>query len=196
MADRALRSPLSIVVLGLLAESAQHPYGMRVLIRERGHERITGRGGASLYDAVRRLERAGLVEAEQTERAGRRPERTIYRITASGGHELAAWVREALADPEPAGQFAAALSFMYVLEPDEAIAHLQDRADMLGELIERADTGIAEAIDGGVPPIFLSEERYAQSQRRAEREWVCDFITQVRRGDLRWPQPRSAQEQS
>ena len=68
---------------------------MRVLMRERGHERITGRGGASLYDAVRRLERARLLEAEQTEREGRRPERTVYRITATGGRELAAWVRAA-----------------------------------------------------------------------------------------------------
>jgi DNA-binding PadR family transcriptional regulator len=196
VAPRALQSPLSIVVLGLLAEQPQHPYAMRVLIRERGHERIAGRGGASLYDTVRRLERAGLVEAEQTEREGRRPERTVYRITASGGRELAAWVREALADPERTGQFPAALSFMYVLGADEAIAHLQARADTLGELVERADAAIAAALGAGVPSIFLSEERHAQSQRRAERQWIDDFITQVHHGDLRWPQPRSTQEQS
>jgi hypothetical protein len=105
-------------------------------------------------------------------------------------------VRAALADPERAGQFAAALSFMYVLEPDEVIARLQARADTLGELVDCADTAIAQAINGGVSPIFLSEEGHAQSQRRAEREWIHDFIKQVRRGDLRWPQPRSTQEQS
>ena len=52
MPPRTLRSPLSIVILGLLAEQPLHPYAMRVLMRERGHDRIVKKGAASLYDTV------------------------------------------------------------------------------------------------------------------------------------------------
>jgi DNA-binding PadR family transcriptional regulator len=191
---RALRSPLSLVVLGLLAEQSLHPYAMRGLMRERGHDRIVKRGAASLYDAVARLASAGLIEAQETSRAGRRPERTVYRITPQGLGSLQSWVRDALADAGRPEQFTAALSFMYVVPQREAIALLEQRVSALSALITTAEAAILAAADAGVPVIFLSEESYSQALRHAERDWLEQFIQQLRSGQLRWPESRHTEE--
>jgi len=190
MPQRRLDSPLSIVILGLLAERPLHPYGMRALMRERGHDRITGHGSATLYDAVNRLASAGLVEAQESRQEGRRPERTVYRLTTTGSESLQDWLRQALRDPTGTGQFTAALSFMYVLPRREVIDLLTVRATGVQELIRAADTALAEAIAAGVPPVFLSEGRYSCALVTAERDWLATFIAQLSSGELRWPRPR------
>lgn len=194
MSTRALRSPISIVVLGLLAEQPLHPYGIRALMRERGHNRLLKGGSASLYDAATRLANAGLIEVQETTRAGRHPQRTTYRITPAGVSSLQSWVRDTLADPEHSDQFTATLSFMYVLPPTEVITLLQRRADALGVAVEDTDAAIAAAIEAGVTEIFLSEERYNQALRRAQREWLTEFTDQLRGGELGWPEPRPTEE--
>jgi DNA-binding PadR family transcriptional regulator len=196
MADRPLRSPLSPVILGLLAEQPLHPYGMQVLIRKRGHDRILGRGRASLYDTAGRLVDAGLIEVHATEKHGRRPERTVYRITAAGVDSLQAWIRQTLVDPEQAGQFTAALSFMYVLSQDEVLELLAARLAAVEVLTQAGRTDLEEALAAGVPAIFLSEGRYTLAIRDAERVWLETFITQLRDRQLSWPTPRPRTEGS
>ena len=68
----------------------------------------------------RAIDRAGLIEPIATTREGRRPERTVYRLTGAGGDELVAWLRELLAKPvhEPS-QFFAAVSLLLYLPPDD-----------------------------------------------------------------------------
>jgi DNA-binding PadR family transcriptional regulator len=187
MGMRKLKSTLSLVVLGLLAEQPLHPYAMRTLMRERAHERTVRSGGASLYDAVARLERAGLIEAQSSSREGRRPERTTYRITPAGQRELQAWVRTGLAQPDSPATFQTAIAFMYALPQNDAIELLDQRAAALDVLIEEADAGIGDAAQR-VPAIFLSEEHYAQHMRTAERDWVNQFTRQLRSGQLTWPE--------
>lgn len=187
MASRALRNPLSLVVLGLLAEQPLHPYGMRVLMRERGHDRIVKARPASLYDAVERLATAGLIEVEGAARDGRRPERTVYRITDAGRTALRDRVREGLAALDSSERFVAALSFMYALPKRDVLALLQQRTSALGDLNETIERALAAAAESGVPPIFLSEERYGQALRQAERQWLTDFTNELDSGALQWP---------
>lgn len=188
MASRALSSPLSVVVLGLLAEHQQlHPYAMRKLIAERGHEQTIGRRGGSLYDAVRRLEQNGLIDAVGSEREGRRPERTSYAITLEGTAALREWVRDGLRDPDRPDSFRAAMSFMFALGREETITRLQERHDRLEQTIAHAETELAKAAQAGVEEIFLSEERYAQHVREAERDWLAGFTEKLRDGALHWP---------
>lgn len=190
MAPRALRNPLSLVVLGLLAEQPLHPYGIRVLMRERGHDRIVKARPASLYDAVTRLTEAGLAAVQESTREGRRPERTVYRITEPGKEALGDWLREGLTDFESSERFVAALSFMYALPKAEVIALLRQRIDRLGALIEAVDEGLHDALETGISEIFLSEERYAQALRQADRDWLAEFVQRLQDGTLQWPRPR------
>lgn len=59
----------------------------------------------SLYGALHRMEAEGIVEAVRTEQEGKRPARTVYRITEEGRGELAAHrdeaLREARLRPDP-----------------------------------------------------------------------------------------------
>src|ERR671935_409945 len=75
------KTPLALAVLNLLNERPMHPYEMRSLMRERGHERAFRLKEASLYDTVERLAGRGFIEPVEVNREGRRPERTIYAIT-------------------------------------------------------------------------------------------------------------------
>jgi DNA-binding PadR family transcriptional regulator len=193
MPARKLRSPLALVVLGLLAEEPLHPYAMRQRISERAHDRLPGVRPASLYDVVQRLAGAGLVHASGPSREGNRPERVTYTITAAGGEALTGWVAQSLRDPQDGGEFPAALSFMYALGRERVIEILRSRAHTLSGSIVADEAALADAEASGVPPIFLSEHRYQLALRRAERDWVAAFTESLRTGALRWPTPREGE---
>jgi DNA-binding PadR family transcriptional regulator len=186
---RKIRSPLSLVVLGLLAEEPLHPYAMRTRISERAHDRLPGVRPASLYDVVQRLEDAGLVRPGEPGREGHRPERVRYVITDAGRQALADWVAESLADLSRGDEFPAALSFMYPLGRDRVVDLLQARATALAVSLDADETALAHAEAGGTPPVFLAEHRYRLALRRAEHTWLGNFTQALRTGELRWPSP-------
>ena len=189
MPPRKLRSPLSLVILGLLAEEPLHPYAMRQRISERAHDRLPGVHPASLYDAVQRLADAGLVSPSDPGREGRRPERVEYSITEAGLAALTGWVTESLADPSRGEEFPAALSFMYSLGRDRVVQILRERAAALAASIDGDHGKLAEAEAGGIPPVFLAEHHYQLALRRAEHAWLVTFTDAVETGALAWPAP-------
>lgn len=187
MSSRRLRSPLAVTVLGMLAEEPLHPYAMRRRVAERAYERLPGVRATSVYDVVRRLEQAGLVHADETGRAGNRPERTRYTITAAGLETLTGWVAEALADDADPDGLAVALSFMYALGRDRVTGLLRARLDRLTRALDADRATLAGAEKGGAAPIFLSEHRYELARRQAERDWIAGFLADLRDGRLDWP---------
>ena len=89
---------LELAILGLLAETPVHGYELRKQLRVRlGGFRVFSHG--SVYPALRRLTRAGLIaeEAEQTTPEGSawsRRARRVYRITAEGKDRLSDMLAE------------------------------------------------------------------------------------------------------
>ena len=189
MPPRKLRSPLSLVILGLLAEEPLHPYAMRQRISERAHDRLPGVRPASLYDAVQRLADAGLISPSDPGREGRRPERVEYSITEAGHAALAGWVAESLADPSRGEEFPAALSFMYSLGRDRVVAILRLRTAALAASIDADQGELAAAEADGISPVFLSEHHYQLALRRAEHDWLVTFTGALETGALAWPAP-------
>ncbi|MEV6102834.1 PadR family transcriptional regulator [Nocardia sp. NPDC051981] len=186
MPPRPLFSPAALAVLGLLAESARHPYEMRTLLRERGLDRTLELKHATLYDLLPRLAAAGLVEQDDPARAGNRPERMVYRITPDGVAALRKWLRELLSDPvHGAAAFAVALAFMFALPRSEVAELVSLRAERISSTIGEVDAGLAAAL--GVEPVFLTDHTYAQALRRAERDWLLAFAADLRQGTLSWP---------
>jgi DNA-binding PadR family transcriptional regulator len=189
VSPKKIRSPLSLVVLGLLAEEPLHPYAIRTRISERAHDRLPGVRPASLYDVVQRLEEAGLLTPGEPGREGHRPERVQYTITEAGREALAGWVAGSLADLSRGDEFPAALSFMYALGRDRVVEILRARAAALAASLDADETALARAEAGGTPPVFLSEHRYQLALRRAEHAWLGTFTQALRTGELRWPGP-------
>ena len=83
----------------------------------------------SLYTVIELLVKRGFITAKETSREGKRPERTVFALTRSGYDELRAWMQDLLRDPvNDYPQFAAGLSLLPVLPPEEAVALLRQRA--------------------------------------------------------------------
>jgi DNA-binding PadR family transcriptional regulator len=187
--QRPPKTTLALAVLELLGEEPMHPYEMKQKMHERVYERAIPVKAASIYDTVERLAAAGLIEPVETSREGRRPERTIYRLTQVGADELNAWLRQLLEEPSREyPRFAAALMFMGALgRKEHAIDVLERRAAAFDMQIAATDA-MVQAVPADLPRLFLIEEEYAQSMRRAELEWLRRIIGELKDGTLEWPQ--------
>jgi DNA-binding PadR family transcriptional regulator len=183
---RKVSNPLALAVMALLFERSMHPYEMVALMRERGkHESVRLRY-SSLYSVVGALEREGLIVPRETVREGRRPERTVYGITEAGGEEFLTWLRELLREPvKEYTQFAAGLSYLPALPPEEAAELLEERVRILqkevGEMRSRLES-VAEEM--GLPRLFLVENEHELVLREAELEWVRSLVREIRSGTI------------
>ncbi|GAA4541353.1 PadR family transcriptional regulator [Amycolatopsis samaneae] len=187
IARRARRTPLNLVVLSLLNERPRHPYEMQTLIRDRRVDDVVRLRGGSLYDTIPRLVELGLITATGTERAGARPERTVYAITDAGREELLSQLREYLGTrAEEFPVFAAGLAHWGHLAPAETRELLRGRADALAGLIERTDADLASAAAAGIPRPVLLETEYTQAMRRAELGWLRETVQDFESGELGW----------
>ena len=114
-------NPLALAVLALLYERPMHPYEMGVILKQRHKEESIKLRYGSLYTVIAFLLQRGLIAARETEREGRRPERTVYEITPAGAAELHDWMAHLIGQPiKEYPQFEAALCLLPVLPPDEA----------------------------------------------------------------------------
>src|SRR5438309_10190202 len=91
--------PLALSILGLLDERPMHPYELASTMRERHQDEFIRLNFGSLYHTVDVLERNGWIVPTEREKEGRRPERTIYRLTDSGREILVRVVSDIIAHP-------------------------------------------------------------------------------------------------
>jgi DNA-binding PadR family transcriptional regulator len=178
-------NPLSLAVFALLFERPMHPYEISQTLRERHkHDSIKLNYGA-LYAVVDALAERGYIEAGETQRSGKRPERTVYSITAGGRAELRDWMRELVRAPvKEFTHFEAGLALAPVLPPDELIKLLRERLERLNREIEESRSTHAEALKLGVDPLFLVEDEYREALRSAERAWVKDYVRRLEAGEF------------
>jgi DNA-binding PadR family transcriptional regulator len=182
------RSPLGLIVLATLLEGPMHAYRMQKLIEQRGKDRVVNvRARASLYQAIDRLVRLGLVEVRETVREAGRPDRTIYAITDAGRETAAEWLREMLATTSGEyPEFVAAVSVMMMLPPEDTRAQLELRAERLEADIADAEAELVAEPD--LPRLFLLEEEYRRAVLATELAWVRGVIADLRAGRLTWSQ--------
>ena len=175
-----------ISVLAMLREAPMHPYQMQRLLRLRHKDEILVLKRGSLYHAIGRLMRAGLIDVETTSREGKRPERTTYRITPAGVDAFLNTLREIVATPhrESSG-FMAAISFLVHLDPKEAARRLKLRTEKLEREIAQRAEGLAAA-SMHVLRINLIESEYLLAMLRAELAWVLALEEEIRKGKLTW----------
>jgi DNA-binding PadR family transcriptional regulator len=184
LAERSRPSnPLALAVLALLFERPMHPYEMGAILRQRHKEESIKLRYGSLYTVIDLLLRRGFISARETERDGKRPERTVYEITTSGRDELHAWMTDLVAEPvKEYPQFEAALCLLPVLPPDQALVLLRQRLARL-----HAKVGEVEALHSApqlanFPPLFLIETEYRLALLKAEQHFVADVIKRIENG--------------
>jgi DNA-binding PadR family transcriptional regulator len=187
------RSPLALAILTLLYEAPMHPYWMQVLIKERDKDRVINiQRRTGIYQTIKQLQRTGLIQVRETSREEKRPERTIYELTTKGRQTMLDWMREALAVPvEEFSDFPAAVSFLPVLSPDDALCQLEKRTmaldarlAQLAPLPSRREE-VANQLSN-IPRLFLLEQEILRVTLEAELKWVRSLIKDLRTGKLTW----------
>lgn len=182
------RSVLAVAVLSMLAEEPMHAYRMQQLIKERHKDDVVNVSQRnSIYQTVQRLVRDGLAEVAATERADNRPERTMYRITATGQATLDEWLRTMLSTPASEyTEFPAALAFLPNLAPSDAAAALTARITRLETRAAALDAEIAQ-VRSFLPRLFSIESEYQKQVTAAELAYVRGIAEDLRNGEITWP---------
>ncbi|MFD2765521.1 PadR family transcriptional regulator [Micromonospora eburnea] len=181
---RRVGNLLALAVLSALVQRPMHPYEMAAVLREHGKDQDMPIKWGSLYTVVANLTRHGLLAAVESGRQGRRPERTVYRITDAGREELADWTRELVAVPEREHpRFKAGLSVLGILPPDEVTELLRQRLDRLEAQLAEQRAALARTARE-VPRIFLIEVEYDLAVQAAEADWVRGLLDELTTGSL------------
>jgi DNA-binding PadR family transcriptional regulator len=185
MSQRKLSNPLALAVLACLAEHPMHPYEIATTLRTRKKDESIKLNYGSLYTVVESLLRHSLIVPQETEREGRRPERTVYRITTTGHQELTEWVAALLRTPvNDFTQFEAGLSFMPALPPEEAVEVLRQRCINLELEIASMRSVIQLMAAHHLPRLFSVEEEYRLALREAELAWTRKLAGEIADGAL------------
>ena len=178
------RSTLAMVLLALLMEAPMHPYRMQQMIKERGQDQLVNVAQRnSVYQALDRLVRDGLVRPAGTARDGGRPERTVYEVTGEGAAAMRGWLIDML--PTPAREFPefpAALAFVAILAPAEVRDMLVQRIAVLEDKL----AAIIGQAPPGLPRLFLIEDEYRAAMLTAELTWLTGIVADLDEGRLTW----------
>lgn len=181
---RKVNNLLALNLLTVLRQRPMHPYEMATTMRDWGKDQSTKINWGSLYTVVGNLEKHGFIEATETTREGKRPERTVYRLTEAGEVELQDWMRELVGQPEREfRQFETALSLLGVLGPDEAIDLLRKRAMRLDAQAAAGEAMVREVAQS-IPRLFLVEGEFAAAMLRAESAWIKGLLAEIASGEF------------
>lgn len=182
---RKIQNPLALAVLACLTEHPMHPYEIATTLRERGKDQSIKLNYGALYTVVEALKRHGLVNAYESEREGRRPERTVYRLTRAGRIELIDWLSEIISRPaKEYTQFEAGLSLIPILPPEDAVVLLEQRCAHLETEIEQQRFFLQHSMQRGISRLNLIESEYQLALNEAQLVWTRNFAEAIRSGTL------------
>ncbi|SDY71343.1 Transcriptional regulator PadR-like family protein [Amycolatopsis xylanica] len=181
-------TPLAMAILELLHERPMHPYEMTQIMRYRRVDyRVKLRPG-SLYHTVERLDGQGLIEVVDTQRQGRRPERTVYGMTEHGRDVFTAQVHQMVATPaDEYPEFPVALSALGELTPEEAVEQLKMRVMNLRARLAADQVVIEQVTADNLPPMYWIDYAYSHHQRKSELDFTQQLIEDLESGRMPWP---------
>lgn len=139
---------------------------------------------STLYKTIKRLQSAGLIAVRHTERDQQYPERTVYEPTELGRRSVLTRLGELVSTPRNEyPSFPAALSFLMLLGPPDALAALRQRVETLRETLRAIDAELEQhAIN--LPRVSQVETEYQRAMTAAELDWVERIIDDLNHGAL------------
>jgi DNA-binding PadR family transcriptional regulator len=180
-------SPLALSILELLNERPMHPYELAATMRSRHHDEFIRLNFGSLYHTVDALERDGWIMPAEREKEGRRPERTIYKLTDAGRNVLLQVVSEIVAQPRREyPHFAAGLMCMHHLDAETAAPLLEQRAQALHAVVTKLSHILDELLASGHSRLTVIELEHKIAMHEAERNWVRKIAKEITDGKLEW----------
>jgi DNA-binding PadR family transcriptional regulator len=177
--------PLALTLLALLSEQPRHAYALQRLVRER-HKDFALPHTRGLYRTVDRLAQAQLIEPAEVQREGKRPERTMYRLTEEGAAAFRGALLSMLTTPvDEHPSFSVAIGLLAYLPAQEALNALDVRRIALQAAIAQLEVQV-QGLGGILPRLLLLEVEYVLVLRQAELVWVRSLLEDLRTGQLSW----------
>ncbi|GAB3168413.1 PadR family transcriptional regulator [Myceligenerans halotolerans] len=177
-----------MVVLALLAEEPMHVYRIRRLIQIRRKDDVVNvERSNSIYQAIERLRRDGLVAVHAREESAGAPARTVYAITDAGLTALGSWMAAALSTPaREFPEFRAVLAVVGITRPAVVRDALRLRAIALEDVLAVAEQERRGAHAAGLARVLLLENEHLTVTTRAELDWVRGVLADLESGKLDW----------
>ncbi|NEA24967.1 PadR family transcriptional regulator [Actinomadura bangladeshensis] len=180
-------TPLALTVLRMLCDRPMHPYEMQQRIRDHAYDQAVKITHGSLYHSVERLAASGLIEPLETSREGRRPERTIYAVTAAGRDAAQMRLAELLRHPaEEFPLFGTGLAFVNLLSEDEVARLLRGRTVALEAALAGHRTAHDSLRKQGLDRYKLLDQEWLIARLRGELEYVREVVDDLESGRLTW----------
>ncbi len=175
---------LELAILGLLAEAPVHGYELRKQLRLRlGGFRVFSYG--SVYPALRRLTRAGLIVEEdapdEPDAAWSRRARRVHRITAEGKERLAELLSETGPQAWDDDGFGVHLAFFSRTPADVRMRILEGRRRRVEERREGLREVLSRASDR-LDAYTLELQRHGLEACEREVRWLEELIANERSG--------------
>jgi DNA-binding PadR family transcriptional regulator len=188
MASRVTLTPIALAVMELLHEGPRHPYDLSQTMQERETWRLLKVTVGSLYHAIDRLAGDGLIQAVETTREGRRPERTTYCLTQAGRDAYTIRVRDIIAHPATEYPlYALAIALLHTLDRADALSQLRKRAIAL-EAAAAADRVYSRRLtEQAVPELYWVDVDLKLRLREAELTWTRELVERLETERLPWP---------
>jgi DNA-binding PadR family transcriptional regulator len=163
------------MVLGMLAQHGpQHGHQIRRLAELTNVGEWGGVSVGAMYRELRVMEHEGLVEAIRTEKVGRRPERTVYEITAEGNLELVT-LREQAIRPIHAGSDPIGVALTFAAggaDREELRATLRARRGLLAVTVARIAGDLERLLAKGyLEPLPAAVMRREALRMQTEITW-------------------------
>ena len=118
----------------------------------------------------------------------------VYEITEEGLRVGREWLVDMLSTPyNEFPRFPAALSFVFGLLPEEALAVLERRAAVLRGNLARLERDVAGDSGSVAPRVVLLETEYLHAATVAELNWVSSVVDDLRTGKLAWSREELAE---
>lgn len=174
-----------LLVLGVLHRGDFHPYEIKRRLEAAMVECYIDVDVGTLYYAVRKLEKEGLIEAVTQERVARGGIRTIYRITPGGRSEFQKGLHRQLDAEGPVLQtLYGVMLFLHLADPAAVKRSLGRRLARLDELISKLEPireGLAPRLSTGGVHLLGHIER----QRELDRDWVNSILADIEANGIR-----------
>ena len=160
-----------LAVLGLLRKRPRHGYELKARLVELGFVRVSF---GSLYPALRRLEKRGLIEALR--QSGRRK---AYRLTDTGELELTRILDSA--EDEEDLRFNMRLAFFQYLEPSARLRSLKRRRAHLVSRLQSAQGALEQSMaDGPLDHYTAALLRHNIGTTQSDIGWLDQLIAFAR----------------
>jgi DNA-binding PadR family transcriptional regulator len=151
-------------------------------MRERHKESSIKLNYGSLYTVIEQLLREHFISVREVLKEGKRPEKTVYELTATGEVELIDWMRDLVSSPvKEYPMFEAAISLLPVLPPDEVISLLEIRLGLLQRTLHDCDEEERKCREMKLPRLFSLESEYFRAMTQAEYKFSKDLLSDLKR---------------